>query len=440
MENKEKINNEGKTIKEEKYIKLNSTDKVLYTCESVIDAEEHGKTAKYFPMFFRFFAFCGTLFSLLVFFAFYILFHALIYALVVAAICEIYMLLYSKLKTKDLLIKAFNKNHKNGEHVDYYLEFYENYFIRGNNLSVSKYEYKDIEKCIETDTNFYFKGKNIRGIIIIQKNRCDLELISFIRSKTGNIENKLGDSTKVKRARKTHNPKIIKTFMIILFILTISSLWLAPSSIQLVNKTNSVQGINFIKNTWILWCWLPIPILSIILGFKYKRAGFKCTKNIVAGFIIGFFLLIYGSFSLIDLPLEMSQDYNKIYEYQDIIDANLPSSGEIVILNLNTYHEDDKTNYVLINVYYNSEDVSDLVMSIENSDNWILSNELKSGLKIFIPSQLRADNDAYFSIYNKTTNQYNKIPDIAGNYEIYAMKYDISEKHLEIHKFDYLYK
>lgn len=84
--------------------------------------------------------------------------------------------------------------------------------------------------------------------------------------------------------------------------------------------------------------------------------------------------------------------------------------------------------------------MNDLVNSIENSNNWILSKEIKSELKILIPSQLKSDFDAYYSIYNKTTNEYNTLPTIAGKYEIYAMKYDKSDKHLEIHKFDYNYK
>ena len=84
--------------------------------------------------------------------------------------------------------------------------------------------------------------------------------------------------------------------------------------------------------------------------------------------------------------------------------------------------------------------MNDLVNGIENSNNWILSKEIKSELKILIPSQLKSDFDSYYSIYNKTTNEYNTLPTIAGNYEIYAMKYDKSDKHLEIHKFDYKYK
>ena len=59
------------------------------------------------------------------------------------------------------------------------------------------------------------------------------------------------------------------------------------------------SDFGFIKNTWVFWLWLPVPILSIILGFKYKRQGVKCKKNIVGGFIVGILLLIYGSFCLI---------------------------------------------------------------------------------------------------------------------------------------------
>ena len=66
-------------------------------------------------------------------------------------------------------------------------------------------------------------------------------------------------------------------------------------------------------------------------------------------------------------------------------------------------------------------------------------SEIKSELKIFIPSRLISDVDAYYSIYNKTTNQYNMIPETSGEYEVYAMKYDKSDKHLEIHKFKIQY-
>ena len=225
--------------------------------------------------------------------------------------------------------------------------------------------------------------------------------------------------------------------MIILFVITIASLWGALYTVGLVDNLIPQHGFNFTKNMWVFWCWLPIPVLSIILGFKYKKTGFKCTKNIVSGFIIGFLLLIYGAFCMFPT---FSQDYNEIYAYQNIIDAKLPSNGELEIQDWDTYFDEDKIKYTIINAYYDKEDVSNLVKSIENSDNWILSKEIKSEFKILIPTQLRSDDDAYFSIYNNTTKEYNTLPEIAGNYEVYAMKYDKSDRQLEIHKFTYLYK
>ena len=273
-------------------------------------------------------------------------------------------------------------------------------------------------------------------VINLQKNRCDLELINFIRT-TFKIENHIGDNSNFKGVKEYPNPKFIRNFMNILFIITICSLWGALWIFAFVSEINPQHGFNFIRTAWVFWCWLPIPVLSIILGFKYKNAGFKCTKNIVGGFIIGFLMLIYGSFCL--MPT-FEQDYNKINAYKNYIDAPLPNNGELEIRNWGTYFDEDKTNYTIINVYYDKEDVNDLVNSIENSNNWILSKEIKSELKILIPSQLKSDFDSYYSIYNKTTNEYNALPTIVGNYEIYAMKYDKSDKHLEIHKFDYNYK
>ena len=81
-------------------------------------------------------------------------------------------------------------------------------------------------------------------------------------------------------------------------------------------------------------------------------------------------------------------------------------------------------------------------MNVSNNQNCFLpdfNQKIKSELKIFVPSQLRSDDDAYYSIYNKTANQYNYLPYISGDYEIYAMKYDKSDKHLEIHKFKISY-
>ena len=135
-----------------------------------------------------------------------------------------------------------------------------------------------------------------------------------------------------------------------------------------------------------------------------------------------------------------SEDYIKIYDYNSIINAKLPENGQLEILHFDTYFDIDKTNFTLINIYYDGEDTSDLLNSIKNNETWILSTEVKSNLKVFIPTTMTSNSNTYFSIYNKTTNEYNIIPENAGMYEIYAMKYDNSEKLLQINKFDYSFK
>ncbi len=376
------------TIKSEemkKEAKKTSKENYLYACDSEIDDYEYKKMTKYF----------------------------------------------SKMTLSNVLFKLGRKNTK----INY--EFYDDYFITKGENEAYNINYSDIDRSIETDTNFYLRLGEKNKIIIIQKNSCDLELVYFIREKFENMENRLADGSSFKGLKKYHNPKFVKRGMIILFILTLLSLWGATYSLYFINKLIPQHGFNFVKNTWIFWCWLPLPVLSIILGFKYKHAGYKCTKNIVGGFIMGFLLLIYGSFSLFPT---FEREYSEIDSYRDIIDADLPSNGELEIQEWGTYFDEDKTEYIIINAYYDKEDVTSLVNSIENNNNWILSKEIKSELKILIPSELRTAYDAYYSIYNKTTNQYNTIPETEGNYEIYAMKYDKSKKQLEIHRFYYSYK
>ena len=91
---------------------------------------------------------------------------------------------------------------------------------------------------------------------------------------------------------------------------------------------------------------------------------------------------------------------SKINDYKEYIDASIPNNGELEIQNWKTYFDDDKTEYVIINAYYDKEDVSNLLSSIQNSNNWVLSTKMKSELKILLPTQFRAQKDVYYSIYS----------------------------------------
>lgn len=427
-----------KELKEEmkKEAKKKKNEKCLFSCESVVDGYEYKKMAKYFSKrMYWVFVIRGTIFNVIISALIALTTQSWIATLIFLIAYEIYLLIYYKVRLEQMAEKVHNARLKRGEiEVNFETEFYEDYFIRKGEKSSVTIDYSEITRCVENDTNFYLEYAKKNMIIIIQKNRCDLELISFIRNKFSNLENNLGDTSSYKGIKKAKNTKLINTLMIILFIATLCCLWGAVWSVSLINEINPQHGFNFTKNTWVFWCWLPIPISSIILGFIYNGKGLKCTKNIVAGFIIGFLLLVYGAFSLFPT---FSEDYSKINDYKQYIDASIPSNGELEIQNWETYFDDDKTEYAIINAYYDKEDVSILENSIEESNNWILSTKLKSELKILLPTQFRSSDNVYYSIYNKTTNEYNTIPNESGEYEIYSMYYDKSLKQLSIHKYKY---
>lgn len=419
--------------------KEKNKSKCLYACKSIITDDEYKKMVKYFPRLYWVYVIYMTIINLIITTIIAVISKNLIASVIFFIIYQIYIMILIKIRLGHYAEKSFNYMIKK-EKIDTEInnEFYDDYFVRKSEKGTIKINYNYIDKSIETGTNFYLRFSKRNMVIIIQKSSCDLDLINFIRDKFKNLENHIGDNSKFKGTKKYNNPNFIKIFMIILFVITLCSLLGASWSVNLANKINPQHGFNFIKNNWVFWCWLPIPILSIILGYKYRRVGFKCTKNIVGGFIIGILLLLYGFFILFPT---YEEDYNKLFDYKKIIDADLPLDGELEIQNWKTYFDEDKTDYTLINAYYDKvKNVDDLEASIVSNNNWLLSKDIKSELKIFMPSQLKTNDDAYFSIYNKTINEYNTVPNTSGTYEIYVMKYDISDKKLEIHKFNYLYK
>ena len=414
-------------------------NKYLYKCNNTIDSYDYKKMAKYFPKrMYWVFVLYGTIYNVIGTALITIILQNILITLIFFLSFQIFLMILYYARLEHYSEKVFVKRKEKGiMDVNFETEFYENYFIRKGETTSLKVNYNDIGKCIETDDYFYFEIPKRNAIVILQKSVCELDLISYIRDKFDNLENHIGDSSNFKGVKKHHNPIFVRNFMIVLFIHTIISVFLADISVILVNSISPKYGSSFIKNMWVFWAFLPIPILSIILGFKYKNVGYRCKKNIIAGFILGFILFIFGSYGLYPT---YNVDYKKIYDYKDVIDVKIPSNGYLEIRHYNKYFDDDKENYTIIDVYYGKEHVKDLVKSIEESNNWILSKKIKSELKALIPINLKPDYDAYYSIYNKTTNEYNKLPEESGTYKIYTMKYDKSSKHLEIYKFDYMYR
>ncbi len=98
-----------------------------------------------------------------------------------------------------------------------------------------------------------------------------------------------------KNPLKTKNVAPMDRWRIASIVLFIASFLSIYGALVLVN---SVPG-DMLQNMWMFFLLTPVPISSIVLGFILKAKGYKYKKNIIAGFIMTFFLCVYGCFTFI---------------------------------------------------------------------------------------------------------------------------------------------
>lgn len=171
----------------------------------------------------------------------------------------------------------------------------------------STYEYKLFENHIEV--TIYRQNE------MVQKSKCnytDIEQIqqlgkwlflqfggqSFIIRKRELKENSAFYSFMYKNPSKIIEPPISNKWRTASIILFVASLLSIMGALALVGAVSNANGL-FVENMWLFFLLTPIPITSIIFGFALKSKGYKYKKNIIVGFIMTFFLCIYGSFTFI---------------------------------------------------------------------------------------------------------------------------------------------
>ena len=169
----------------------------------------------------------------------------------------------------------------------------------------STYEYKLFENYIEV--TIYRQNEMVR------KSKCyytDIEQIqqlgkwlflqfggqSFIIRKSDLKENSAFYSYMYKNPSRIIEPPVSNKWRTISIILFVASLLSIMGALALVGVVSNANGL-FVENMWLFFLLTPIPISSIIFGFVLQSKGYKYKKNIIVGFIMTFFLCIYGSFT-----------------------------------------------------------------------------------------------------------------------------------------------
>ena len=323
-----------------------------------------------------------------------------------------------KLEFSKIIADKVKKKNPGRAFFPYKYRFYETYFIVSDENRAAKYLYTDISNFLETNLYLIMEERSSKKDIILNLKDCPDDIITFLQDKLTSLKN---DPKKkfIDLAPQTKSNAILT----ILLCFTILSLYGALMTLS--HFAGKEEVLDLTKKMWILYTWLPIPLLSIIMGFRYQQSNENSNKNIIVGILVSIFLLIFGSFSFL-----FNDDLS--FEYDTIMNIN--RSRE---LHMNFSYPGNlglkTSNYKVTIVTYQSDEIPTIEEQIKNNSHWLKLSDIKEYLKDNLPSKLMISKDAYYLIYNKTSNEYNSI--LEGENEIEVIIFNPSTYSLEIHTF-----
>ena len=346
-----------------------------------------------------------------------------IFSLIIYILCIVTLLI----RLDKIIYSTYKKNFNKRKNRYSITEFYDNYLLRYSDDKPYTVNYKDINNMIETTDGFYFTFNRV--FYSINKKYCDKKLIDFIRSKVNNIESILGDNIKFKK-RECKHPKFLKVFMFLLFILSICTIGFSISISIILSLIQDTVNCN-------AWCYLifiPIPLLSFMLGFyfkynRYSNLEIDYNLNIIIGGIFTIILILFG-FGYI-IPISMNDTLNK--EYKSIGKVNFPNKTLRNAAKSEGYTIDNYTVLYDINIMdFTKKDGDKLYKEISNSNNWILNPKLDSKYINSRLYKLKLNKNTYvLEYYDSLYNTYS-----LDEGEHYIFTYDYIKRHLEIHKYE----
>ena len=191
--------------------------------------------------------------------------------------------------------------------------------------STATVRYGDIKNVVNSDKCILIYYGN--SVVPIEKNLPDtnydliLKLLSVAK-----------DETKVDANNNTKAPqnKKIRILLLIMFILSLLSIVFALIAFVYSEDTSVIPDFPFdIKvNFWVFFIFIPLPLISVILGIVFSTKNYKYIKNIIAGSIVSLLLFGFGSFSFL-IEDDTLHDFDYVHEIEQTVEIDLPDSGYI---------------------------------------------------------------------------------------------------------------
>ncbi len=214
-----------------------------------------------------------------------------------------------------------------------------------------------------------------------------------------------------------------RIFGIILFWATLISPIVSFSLASVIGEANIFGVAGIIRYSWVMLLFIPIGILSILIGFKLKNSTQKYKKNFIVSFICLPLLIIFGSYRFIFNSV-VSYDVNEVSIIEEKINFEIPDGIKVATNKLHLYN----ISYLKI---INSESKDMFEQEVGNNQLW--QKELKPEIKSLLPLDIQYESEIfeYFVFFNITSNEYNISP-LSGENECIFIAYDCDLQRLII--------
>ncbi len=235
---------------------------------------------------------------------------------------------------------------------------------------------------------------------------------------------------------------------IVLIIVGIMSICMPFFTLGIIVKVFNYDFNNPLEHFWVFLVTSIIPLITIIIGIIFRKE--KGIVDIIVGSIVMVLLLLPGLSWL--AGGDRTVEYEKIYEYKDILDIELPSEGKTLYNEYDGDYYTEAKGIKVIDVYYEGEYSDEILNNIKKNDKYIESNKIDAKLIQYLPVLQRIDDKGallpdddsvrnylcYYMIYNKTNDLYNEEVKKKGEYEMYVVRYDHKTDHLSISNYIYV--
>ena len=222
-------------------------------------------------------------------------------------------------------------------------------------------------------------------------------------------------------------PIIFRILSILLFVLSICTIIGALISVAVVS---GIKHSTF-EDMWLFFLFLPIPIASIIFGFCLKKKGYKCTKNVIVGFIMASFLCIYGSFSFIFAGIYSHSD-EPIIKAEQMLSIDIPEHSRINTQDWTKGSQSVSRGYIYStsDIFFDDATVEEFEKGLSSDPKWITS--VPSDMIGITSTFYDYQSGNYCIIYNKDTGEFNKLPSESGTYTFINILYNTEHNTMKL--------